>query len=410
MNKAFVRESTLLMAAAALLLLFPLFCGAQNSAVTTAILSHRDGKLDVAKEEIDKAAYHSKTKEKAKTHFHRGSIYSDLLSTEEDEYFALAGDSGSTVAKNSFEQAMELDEKGGEYYKRAEENLKVLWSNAINAGVKAYQAKKFGQAIKHYDVARSIKPEDSTAYLNGIVAVTNQMAQTQDLDKYGPKFEEYFSWLQENDLVPKGIYRNAILMYENMGKSDKSYQVIKDARKAYPKDGAFALQEINAMLAREEYAGLQEKIQNAISLEPDNGSLYSLLGQFQEGEGKEQEAMQNYKKAIQLSEGDNNKQYYRDANFNLGRIHYERGRVLWKKAEDMASEDMNKYLQKGTAIEKDAKKHFRKALPYFENVYHADKETGNFDPQVYRILGTIYNILDMKEKAEKISQEVENME
>ena len=55
---------------------------AQNDAVTNAFFFNKDGELDKAKEEIDRAAAHEKTKDKPKTWYFRGLIYENILNTK----------------------------------------------------------------------------------------------------------------------------------------------------------------------------------------------------------------------------------------------------------------------------------------------------------------------------------------
>lgn len=389
-------------------MLFSLTTAAQNQAVTTAILSERDGQLDVAKTRIDQAAYHEKTRDKAKTHFHRGDIYSKILSSSNQEYFELGGDSAAQIAFESYQKAMDLDKAGGDYYSRAKKNLEALWSSSINGGVTAFNNGNFEAAYKYYSTAMMIKPKDSTAYINGMAALTNILAKdpTKVAEK-GPLLVELFEEMDKKGFTDESMYRTVTIYYNSTDQQDKAYEMVKRSVKKFPEDKGFLTSEINFMLQREEYDELLPKINKALEIDPTNGSMYSLKAQLEQGQGNEEAAIESYKKAIELTKENKDKSYYRDANFNLGGIYYERARKKWTEAEDMASQDMNLYLKKGQPIENEAKEHFREALPYFETVLEIDRENGAFDPDVYRILGSSYNILKMNEKAKAISDEME---
>src|SRR4051812_9515687 len=89
---------------------------AQSLVVTNAILFHKEGKLDKAKELIDKAAIHEKTGLQGKTWYYKGLIYMDLIRSDKPEYSSLVPN-GLKESYEAFQRVQEYDKPGSEYYK-----------------------------------------------------------------------------------------------------------------------------------------------------------------------------------------------------------------------------------------------------------------------------------------------------
>ena len=82
----------------------------QSAKVQSAYNYFNNGKLDKAKENIDLAAQHEKTMNKAKTWFYLGNIYQLLYASEDEEYKKLA-DNALDIAYDGYKKALELDQK-----------------------------------------------------------------------------------------------------------------------------------------------------------------------------------------------------------------------------------------------------------------------------------------------------------
>ena len=151
-------------AAAALSAGLPQLAQAQTSAVTNAILNQRQGLLDKARVDIDKAVLHEKTSGKAKTWYTRGEIYEQML---DNPIFGkqLQPGEGTQKAFESYTKAIELDGKTGEFGKQAATKMDNLYARAFNDGVNSYNAKEYDKAITSYKLASQIKPADTTVVL-----------------------------------------------------------------------------------------------------------------------------------------------------------------------------------------------------------------------------------------------------
>jgi tetratricopeptide (TPR) repeat protein len=124
---------------------------AQKSAVTNASLYLKNGTLDKAKTEIDKAVTNEKTANDPKAWFTKGEIYAGMVNNP--IYAKLATDP-LTEAMAAYDKAIALDKPNGEFAKQAQEKKnamgEVVYVSALNEGVKNYQEQKFKEAYDAY--------------------------------------------------------------------------------------------------------------------------------------------------------------------------------------------------------------------------------------------------------------------
>ncbi len=108
---------------------------AQNAAVTNAILYQRDGNLEKAKQQIDLAEVHEKTKGSSKTWYYKGLIYSDIYKSDDVKVKELAVDALMT-STDAYIKAIELENNpSGEYTPLANKQLEENWVNLVNRGI-----------------------------------------------------------------------------------------------------------------------------------------------------------------------------------------------------------------------------------------------------------------------------------
>jgi len=164
-------------------LILPAFLGLLSATAygqNSALSAMESGKLDKAKEEIDKAVQDPKSGAKPKTWLVKGQVY-EALSTDKN----LAGlDSMSSLAAyEAYKKAIELDTKEGKQGSTAKDAQKAivmapdakekvrLYYGLIGQGNAKYQNKNFPDALKLLKTAMEVDPKDSTAAMfTGIVA------------------------------------------------------------------------------------------------------------------------------------------------------------------------------------------------------------------------------------------------
>ncbi|QJX48643.1 tetratricopeptide repeat protein [Hymenobacter taeanensis] len=321
---------------------------AQNSAVTNAVLFQRQGTLDKARTEIDKAITNEKTSNKAKTWYTRGEIYDAMVSSPIYGKSLPAGE-GAKVAFESYQKAIQLDGKDGEFGKKATEKLDGLYGLALNAGVENYNGKNYDEALKSYQMAQQIRPQDTTAYLYAAYAAAAKEDFSAAKDQY--------TKLQGIGYKSPQMY-TALLQMARQEKNDaEASKVLQQALQAYPTNKAFMLEDLNADLSSGRSKEALAKIDKAIAADPKNANLYAVKGSLLDQAKQPAQALEAYKKAVEI-EPENF-----DANFNLGVYNYNKAADLYTRASKMS---LAEYQKTGKKYEADGKKYFQDSLPYFE--------------------------------------------
>lgn len=321
---------------------------AQNSAVTNAILFQKQGTLDKARTEIDKAITNEKTQGKAKTWYTRGEIYEGILSSPIYAKTVPVAEATKT-AYESYSKAVSLEGKDSEYGKMATQKLDGLYGLALNSGVESYNSKDFAKAIESYRMAQQIRPQDSTAYLYAAYAA----AANQDLG--GAK--EMYAKLQGIGYKSPQMYISLLQIARQEKDDAAARKVMQDALAAYPTNKSFMLEDLNMELSAGRGKEAIGKIERAIAADPKNSNLYAVLGSVYDQDKQPAKALEAYKKAVEVDPNNF------DANFNLGVYNYNKAADLYTRASKMS---LAEYQKSGKKYEADGKKFFQESIPYFE--------------------------------------------
>ncbi|SDY86048.1 tetratricopeptide repeat protein [Hymenobacter psychrophilus] len=359
---------------------------AQNSAVTNAILYQRQGTLDKAKTEIDKAVTNEKTSDKAKTWFTRGEIYEGMVNSP--IYKKILGtEDGGKIAFESYNKALSLDGKDGEYGKQATAKLDGLYGMALNAGVENYNSKDYAKALDSYRMAQQIKPQDTTAYLYAAYA-----AEAND-NFAGAK--EMYGKLQGIGYQSPQMYGRMLQIAKQQKDDAAALKVVQDALKAYPSNKGFMLEELNMDLSAGRGKQALEKIDRAIAADPTNSNLYAVKGSLLDADKKPVEALAAYRKAVEVDP----KNF--DANFNIGIYNYNKAADYYTRASKMSLAEYQK--SGGKKLETDGKKYFQDSLPYFEKALEAQPD----DRATMSALQKVYLRLDRKADSQRMMSKLD---
>ncbi|GAB2468940.1 hypothetical protein GCM10011375_29580 [Hymenobacter qilianensis] len=360
---------------------------AQNSAVTNAILFQRQGTLDKARTEIDKAVQNPKTSTKAKTWYTRGEIY-DGMAASPIYGKALGAGEGAKIAFESYQKAIELDGKDGEFGKQAVAKMDNLYGLALNAGVESYNGKNFDEAIKSYQMAQQIRPQDTTAYLYAAYAAEAK----QDF----ASAKATYSKLQAMNYKSPQMYGRLLQIAREEKNDAEAMKVVEQALKAYPNNKAFMLEELNMYLAAGRGKEALDKIDRAIAADPTNSNLYAVKGSILDSNKQPEQALAAYRKAVEVNP-DNF-----DAQFNMGVYNYNKAAENYTKASKM---DMASYQKSGKKLEAEGKKYFEQALPHFEKALQLQPD----DRATISSLQKVYVRLGRNADAEKMNAKLETL-
>ncbi|MBF9253580.1 tetratricopeptide repeat protein [Pontibacter sp. 172403-2] len=357
---------------------------AQNSAVNSAILNHKNGTLDKAKADIDKAIEHKKTKDDAKTWFYRGVIYQDMIGNP--IYGKLADENTPILVLESYDKAVELDGKDGEFAKQVPARKELLYGQVLNQAVEFHNKQQWKEAISKYDLASKINPTDTTAVLYAAYA------STANQDYAGAI--KYYDKLIDMGHKTEDVYKAKVQLQQQIEAPDEEVmKTLANGLKEHPNSTYLMQEELKYYLKNDRGDEAMAKLESAIKADPNNASLYAVLGNLQERKGNLDAATANYKKAIEL---DNNNF---DAYYNLGVLEYNRASEINNKAAKM---DYATYQKKGKALEAEAKEHFAASLPYFERALEIQPD----DQSTMQNLVRVYTRIGRKADADRISKMV----
>jgi len=361
-------------------------------------------KLELARENIDKAVLNEKTGKKAKTWRYRGETYRQFLSIP-DSLLSLKHLEAARIAIESYNKTIVLDQsKTGEYKVLAEKGKDLIYPLLFNQGITSINEKNYTKALESFDLVLMINPLDTNATLNAGLAAERipdaeraaeyygKMIYQQGALDYYPfiRMAEYYTDEEEYDkalsVVHKGIGISE-KMYSSSkanlsGLSDpseiKKYQEVVGKYQKQVRD--LQTTEFNIYLKSGRLPEAINNLKEAIKTDPNNDGNYSRLGQLLDQSGESDEALKNYEKAVELN-SDNI-----DANYNLGAFYFNRGAETLKITRDM---DLKTYKSKGIEMEKGAIEDLKKAKPYFEKV----NEIQPNEAAVLNSLETINSIL-----------------
>ncbi|MFY0673210.1 MAG: hypothetical protein JXQ87_07390 [Bacteroidia bacterium] len=435
---------------------------AQRTKITNAILSIDANNLKTAKENIDEAVEYEKTSIDPKAWFYRGQIYQHLAQVKLDAYAwkvnqlpteeAVAemkglSDNPALTAFESYKKCLEVDEKG-KYKRKVDENLKtvlgvtsfIIGNNFYEEGRKSSNPDDLMKAYENYGLVLDIT--DLMGEYSRKLFVADFLSQTgfesmelvrlyMGLAAYNANNYEVakkeFKALADNNVAEIDVYRLLAYIYQTEENNDARRDLYTNALNHFALDS-----EIGKQLAVDEAAfyqeigeleTLMEKLNNAIEANPDNGSLYNVLGGIYAGKcvdhnnaiSDEDEGNKDH-----VLTDDNYKTYFAEterllkkaqeleptepSNYSqLGRLYLSEGLVSYNQNQRLGMSKSD--LAKGKILEKNYKEAFAKAIGQFDNALEADSEnmvTLELLAKTYAWNGDVAKSVEVKNKIKEI--------
>lgn len=377
---------------------------AQNSKVVSAYNYLRNGQLYKAKEAIDAASVHEKTKDEAKTWFYRGNIYLAIQVSEEEKYNNL-DPNALQEAYDSYQKAISIDDDVINTNLRPSTPMQGLYfcgDQFYNMGVRKYNDQKYQEALESFEKAiksnKIFGKTDSLAMFNA--ALCAELAEKPDIAK------KYYADLLELNYNKASIYTSLAGIYKLEGNQEKELDIIEKGRKTFPDDFNLIIAETNFHLSNGNSAKALELLNIAVKRDPENPTLYFAIGSnfntvvddtsktAEERARAFAEAENAYKKAIELDPG------YFDPIYNLGALYFNEGIKIFEEAD--AITDMELYAKEKEKY--DAM--WEKALPYLERALEIDENNLN----TLISLKQLYARTSQMDKLKKINEKLEEVQ
>ncbi|MCB2219175.1 MAG: hypothetical protein KQI35_02185 [Bacteroidetes bacterium] len=388
----------------------------QKAAVVSAYNYHKDGKLDKAKEYIDKAITHEKTMNDAKTWFYRGNIYIDIYRSTNDEYRNLDPDA-LNKAYEAYVRAKELDDKDqytndinnfmpivGEAYFNDGANRFNDGMGALDVQDSAAARNAFMGAVKSFEKAYDIYKEAGTNDTTTIYYISVSAELGQDYDKARSTLEQ----LVEMNYPKSSIYSSLAGINYNQDKDvEKALKVYEMGRERFPDDLNLLLNQTNMFLAEEMTEEALNNLEKAAEMDTTNATIFFAIGakyneiaddKSKSGEVREDaflKAVNAYERSIAIRAD------YFDPIYNMGALYVNKAAVVIDSANNLPIDKQKEY----EVLKSLADDYLKKSLPYLEKAHEMEPN----DMATMASLKEIYIRLDMMDKKNEIEAEMDGM-
>lgn len=289
-----------------------------------------------------------------------------------------------------------IDQYNGKNYKEAKGNFFLTYklspkdtSFLYNAAISASLDKDYDASLKHYNELREIGYTGITTqyFATNIETGEEEPFPSKDLRDVSVKTKLHNNPTKKvSESKQADIIKNIGYVLIAQGKTDEAIVAIQEARKSNPKDLNLLLNEAQLYIKLEQMDKFGALMEEAIQLDPNNPTLFFNLGVVNQNESKTEEAINYYKKAVEL------KPDYADAYMNLA--------VAILSGEKAIVDEMNENLsnfKKYDELEKKQKGLYKEALPYLEK---ADELSRSED--TVKSLLNIYDLLEISDKADAL--------
>ncbi|MBE9469300.1 MAG: tetratricopeptide repeat protein [Bacteroidetes bacterium] len=370
------------------------YLNAQNSKVVSAYnyLKPQYNELGKAKEAIDLATKHEKTKLKAKTWYYRGLVYHAIFQTKDTAFQKLC-ENPLKIAKDAFIKAIELDTKE-KYKKDITSRLQIAGVQFLNKGISEFNSKdnEYEKAFESFQNAVKINELPFIAQIDTMSIFYSAVAA--DRAKLYDTAIKYYKECTEYKFNGSKVYLYIENIYKEQKDTVNALKILKEGIAAYPDDNnSLMIELINFYLTSNQSAEALKYLQKAIEKDPSNFSFYFAEGTLYDKLDDFDNAVKAYSKSIEI------KPDYFNAQYNLGALYYNNAVKLIDSAN--AESDNKKYEIKKAA----ADKIFEKAIPYLEKAHEIDSK----DMSTMESLKTLYYRMQFMVKFNAIKEEINNI-
>ncbi|MFT3885583.1 MAG: hypothetical protein QM724_09175 [Flavobacteriales bacterium] len=368
---------------------------AQNSNVVSAFNYLSDKNYEKAIEYIEPATTNEASMGKEKTWRYRGDIYRQIALSDDAALKAKFPDA-LQKAIESYTKANELDAKGS--YK--EENMRSLGNlqvAALNGGNDAFNTKDYDKAITLYGeserIAKAFGQVDSNAVFNSALAYESKGDLPHAIERYKECIKIGYN--------KADVYRYLAHMQKQTNDQEGAIATTRDGLKAHPGNKELMLDEVAYLLDAGHADQAETSVKAAIEKDPNNPSLYSVLGSLYDAKANPKEgtaAEADMLKYYDLAEGAYKKALELDANnfdaaYNVGVLYNNRAAYEYEKCGKL--KDDAAYLK----CKKTADEIYTKAVPFFEKAHAMkadDKPTMQQLKKLYAMMQNTAKFEEMK--------------
>jgi tetratricopeptide (TPR) repeat protein len=266
------------------------------------------------------------------------------------------------------------------------------WANLFNKGVNFYQRGSktedkdsakvyFDKSIAAFDNSIFVEPDSADSYRNLAFVYLSNGENEKAITPLRTVIlkdtsAEGFRFLGEI-LYNKGVQAQATDSLKAQEHFEDAIKVLEQGRKFNPSDSDILLLLSNSYIAANKIEIAKDAFKAGIEAEPGNQYYRYNYGVILLGAEDYVGAEEQFVKALEIDPN------YENAIYNLAVTYVRWGTAMSKEAEEKGENNT------------DYKKKYELALPYLEKVV----EKKNEDAQVWELIGRVYTILGMQDKA-----------
>ena len=196
------------------------------------------------------------------------------------------------------------------------------------------------------------------------------------------------------------IVKNIALIYVQKGEVDLAISAIKEAREINPEDVNLLLSEADLYIKLGDKLKFKELMQEAITKDPNNAILYYNLGVINGDQGKFEDAMTYYKKALEL---DNT---YAPTYLNIVGLILEGESALVDKMNAIVTSNKRSDQAKYDSLELERENLYNDCLPYLEKLIEIDPK----NIEALKTAKNIYYTVGENEKFKLMNAKIQDLE
>lgn len=286
----------------------------------------------------------------------------------------------SVRAMQDYAAALKYADKS-RHERSATEGLRKMQNYMSFRGIEYFQVGDFSGAMAAFegmlDAHQLLEDagEDSALVSEGDVNNQKYLAALATFNAGAmSKAEAYLMDLYENGSEEPAVYEYLYKLKSEQESAEAAYKFLQQGREKFPEEVALLFAEINHFLRLGKSDELITKLQEAIEAEPENISLYNVLGNTYDNlhqnaikEGNQETAdeyftksFMQFKKAHEIGPKSSIPVY------SMGQLFYNKAALKTQELQEFASDYSSEGMKKYEAAREEVFKQFDNALPFFQ--------------------------------------------
>jgi tetratricopeptide (TPR) repeat protein len=363
---------------------------AQMGKVNAAETFIREGAFDKAKVSIEEAIANPKSAAAAKTYYVKGKLCQAAFDSGDPNFISLYPDI-LMEAYNNFEKAVQMDPKMKNTL--IKDNVYAMLGNSfLNDAINKFNEKDYEGAMKSFERNVMVSASDMYVGVVDTLVIFNAGLAAYNAELY-PQAIEYFRICTTSGTEDTKPYIFISDSYMKMKDTLKAEEVLLEGVRAYPDTLDILLQSTQFYLDTNNSEKAFESLHRAMEKDPENYILYLVEGSLYMKLNKYPEAIES----LNVSLGKNKEQF--ESNYNIGLCYVQIANDMLNEA-NMIADNREYEIAKNKALDE-----MKKAVPYFleaERINPTSLATLEFLREIYLKLKLMPEFEAYKKKVEDL--------